>query len=33
MDIDTMGTFNTSKVVYDKWFKVRFDDTVILSSS
>lgn len=23
MEIDTMGTFNTSKVVYDKWFKVQ----------
>lgn len=22
MEIDTMGTFNTSKVIYDKWFKV-----------
>lgn len=24
MEIDTMGTFNTSKVVYEKWFHVRF---------
>lgn len=23
MEIDTMGTFNTSKVVYEKWFKVQ----------
>lgn len=23
LDIDTLGTFNTSKVVYEKWFKVR----------
>nr|XP_015215480.1 PREDICTED: peroxisomal 2,4-dienoyl-CoA reductase [Lepisosteus oculatus] len=23
MEIDTMGTFNTSKVVYDRWLKVR----------
>uniref|UniRef100_A0A673FUQ1 Peroxisomal 2,4-dienoyl-CoA reductase [(3E)-enoyl-CoA-producing] n=1 Tax=Sinocyclocheilus rhinocerous TaxID=307959 RepID=A0A673FUQ1_9TELE len=23
MEIDTMGTFNTSKVIYDKWFKVK----------
>lgn len=22
MEIDTMGTFNTSKVVYEKWFQV-----------
>lgn len=22
LEIDTMGTFNTSKVVYEKWFKV-----------
>ena len=22
IDIDTMGTFNCSKAVYDKWFKV-----------
>lgn len=24
MEIDTMGTFNTSKVVYEKWFKVQY---------
>lgn len=24
MEIDTMGTFNTSKVVFEKWFKVHF---------
>lgn len=24
LEIDTMGTFNTSKVVYEKWFKVRY---------
>jgi len=23
MEIDTMGTFNASKVVFDKWFKVK----------
>jgi len=22
MEIDTMGTFNSSKVLYEKWFKV-----------
>lgn len=24
MEIDTMGTFNTSKVVYEKWFQVQY---------
>lgn len=24
MEIDTMGTFNTSKVVYEKWFQVHY---------
>lgn len=23
MEIDTMGTFNASKVVYEKWFQVQ----------
>jgi len=23
LEIDTMGTFNTSKVVYEKWFQVQ----------
>lgn len=25
MEIDTMGTFNTSKVVYEKWFQVQYN--------
>lgn len=24
LEIDTMGTFNASKVVYEKWFKVHY---------
>ena len=28
LDIDTVGTFNTSKTVYEQYFKVRSHDIV-----
>lgn len=33
MEIDTMGTFNTSKVVYDKWFKDQGGSIVNISAT
>ncbi|KAM9716820.1 peroxisomal 2,4-dienoyl-CoA reductase [(3E)-enoyl-CoA-producing] isoform 1-T1 [Menidia menidia] len=33
LEIDTMGTFNTSKVVYDKWFKVHGGNIVNISAT
>ncbi|XP_056594899.1 peroxisomal 2,4-dienoyl-CoA reductase [(3E)-enoyl-CoA-producing] isoform X3 [Triplophysa dalaica] len=33
MEIDTMGTFNTSKVVYDKWFKDHGGSIVNISAT
>ncbi|XP_028989946.1 peroxisomal 2,4-dienoyl-CoA reductase [(3E)-enoyl-CoA-producing] isoform X1 [Betta splendens] len=33
MEIDTMGTFNTSKVVYDKWFKDHGGNIVNISAT
>ncbi|XP_073796310.1 peroxisomal 2,4-dienoyl-CoA reductase [(3E)-enoyl-CoA-producing] isoform X3 [Danio rerio] len=33
MEIDTMGTFNTSKVIYDKWFKDHGGSIVNISAT
>ncbi|XP_072229768.1 peroxisomal 2,4-dienoyl-CoA reductase [(3E)-enoyl-CoA-producing] isoform X2 [Leuresthes tenuis] len=33
LEIDTMGTFNTSKVVYDKWFKDHGGNIVNISAT
>uniref|UniRef100_A0A3P8VVH9 Peroxisomal 2,4-dienoyl-CoA reductase [(3E)-enoyl-CoA-producing] n=1 Tax=Cynoglossus semilaevis TaxID=244447 RepID=A0A3P8VVH9_CYNSE len=33
MEIDTMGTFNTSKVVYEKWFKDHGGNIVNISAT